>query len=188
MCRPDPLTLGISACLLGERVRYDGGHRLDHYLRDTVGRFIQWVPVCPEVECGLPVPREPMHLAGTHDNPRLITQDTGADHTIMMKKWMPEKLRELEKKALCGFVFKSRSPSCGLKVEVQEGNGVSTRIRRGLFAMAFTERFPLMPVVDDEMLYDPETRRDFFERVLDYYAEKFGREYPKGEDISVFLK
>ena len=76
-----PIKLGISSCLLGNNVRYDGGHKLDHYLRHTLGQFIEWVPICPEAECGLPVPREAMDLVGERDSPRLITRVTGVDHT-----------------------------------------------------------------------------------------------------------
>ncbi len=75
------IKLGISSCLLGEKVRYDGGHKLDHYLKDTLGRFVDWTPVCPEVECGLTVPREAMHLTGSPDAPRLVTVKSGIDHT-----------------------------------------------------------------------------------------------------------
>src|SRR5512143_1734368 len=105
------IKLGISSCLLGENVRYDGGHKLDHYLRDTLGQFVEWVPVCPEVECGLPVPREAMRLVGDPDAPRLVTRKTGIDHTERMTKWAGRKLAQLERQNLCGFVFKARSPS-----------------------------------------------------------------------------
>ena len=84
--------LGISSCLLGELVRYDGGHKHDHYLTDTLGKYVEWVPVCPEVDCGLPVPREAMHLIGTSDAPRLVTRLSGVNHTDKMKSWAETKL------------------------------------------------------------------------------------------------
>src|SRR5512135_523699 len=107
----EKLKLGISACLLGEKVRYDGGHKLDRYIKETLGKYVDWVPVCPEVEYGLPVPREAMRLVGTASAPRLMTSRTEVDHTDGMRRWAGQRLDELEKEALCGFIFKSRSPS-----------------------------------------------------------------------------
>ena len=103
------ITLGISSCLLGNNVRYDGGHKLDPWLRDTLGARVAWVPVCPEVEYGLPVPREALRLEGDPADPRLVAVDTGVDHTAGMKAWANRRLDELEREGLCGFVFKSRS-------------------------------------------------------------------------------
>ena len=141
------IKLGISSCLLGEKVRYDGGHKLDHYLRDTLGQYVDWVPVCPEVEYGLPVPREAMHLSGTPDTPRLVTSRTGIDHTDGMKRWTGHRLNELEKEGLCGFIFKSRSPSSGIKgVKVYTSSGMPGKSGAGIFGGAFIEHFPLLPV------------------------------------------
>ena len=109
----EKIRIGISSCLLGEKVRYDGGHRWDHYITDTLGRYFDWLPVCPEVEYGLPVPREAMRLTGDPDSPRLVTIFTGIDHTHGMIEWSESKLRELGNSNLCGFIFKSRSPSSG---------------------------------------------------------------------------
>ncbi len=95
-----PLKLGISSCLLGNNVRYDGGNKLDPYLRQTLGQFIEWVPVCPEAECGLPVPREAMDLVGDPESPRLITRVTGIDHTGRMQQWAKKKLSALEQEGL----------------------------------------------------------------------------------------
>ena len=83
----DIMRIGISSCLLGEEVRYDGGHKLDLYLKETLGSFVEWVPVCPEVECGLPIPREAMHLVGDPESPRLVTVRTGQDYTLQMLRW-----------------------------------------------------------------------------------------------------
>ncbi len=160
--------IGISACLLGEKVRYDGEHRLDHYLKYTVGRYVKWLPVCPEVEAGLPIPREPMALDGKGGLVRLITVNTGIDHTERLNKWIKKKLKELHKLNLSGFIFKSRSPSCGLSVKIAETNQKTS----GLFAHAFKRAFPEIPVTENETLYDPEERRNFFERVLVYNAFK----------------
>lgn len=164
------IPLGISSCLLGENVRYDGGHKLDHYLRDTLGQFVQWVPVCPEVECGLPVPREAMHLTGDPGSPRLVTRFSGIDHTERMQQWAKKKLSGLERLNLCGFVFKARSPSSGMeRVKVYSKSGKSFTMGSGLFARAFMDRFPLLPVEDEGRLQDPGIRENFIERVFVYH-------------------
>jgi uncharacterized protein YbgA (DUF1722 family)/uncharacterized protein YbbK (DUF523 family) len=163
------IKLGISSCLLGNSVRYDGGHKLDHYLRHTLGQFIQWVPVCPEVECGLPVPREAMDLLGDMDLPRLITRVTGVDHTARMQQWTKKKLSALEQEGLCGFVLKARSPSCGVHdSKVYSKPGRVAGGRAGLFAEAVMGRFPFMPMEDEEGLQDPGIRENFIERLLVY--------------------
>ncbi len=163
------IKLGISSCLLGERVRYDGGHKHDHYLTDTLGKYIDWVPVCPEVECGLPVPREAMRLIGDPEAPRLVTRFSGVDHTDRMLTWAAKKVGELEKEDLCGFIFKSRSPSSGYRgVEVYSGSGIKECRGTGLFAAAFIKYFPLVPVEDDERLQDPKILDVFMERVFDF--------------------
>ncbi len=100
----DKIKLGISTCLLGENVRYDGGHKLNRYLVNTVSSFVDWEPVCPEVECGLPTPREAMHLVGKPDEPRLVTVKTGIDHTGRMQAWSQKRLDELEKEELLQII------------------------------------------------------------------------------------
>ncbi len=161
------IRLGISSCLLGEQVRYDGSHKLDHYLTDTLGQFVDWVPVCPEVEYGLPIPREAMRLVGNSLSPRLITRNSGVDHTEGMLKWAKKKLRELENEDFCGFIFKSKSPSSGLKgVKVYTESGMPSTRGSGIFGGAFTRKFPLIPVEDDGRLHDPDLRENFIERVF----------------------
>jgi len=163
------IKLGISSCLLGEKVRYDGGHKLDHYLKDTLGRFVEWTPVCPEVECGLSVPREAMHLTGSADAPRLVTRRTGLDYTGQMQQWAAQKIIELQKADLSGFIFKSKSPSSGLSgVKVYDAHGVPGRKGIGIFAKIFMEFLPLVPVEDEGRLKDPELRENFIERVFVY--------------------
>ena len=161
------IKVGISACLLGEKVRYDGGHKLDHYLKDTIGRYVDWVPVCPEVECGLPVPREAMHLIKAVGGPRLVTVRTGLDHTDSIRRWAVQRLNELEKEDLCGFIFKSRSPSSGLRgVKILDASGIPSTSGVGIFAGAFIEHFSLMPVEDDSRLQNPLLRENFIERIF----------------------
>ena len=163
------IIIGISSCLLGEKVRYDAGHQLDRYITDTLGQYFEWVPVCPEVEYGLSVPREPMRLVGDPDSPRLITIRTGIDHTEGMLKWAEQKLKELEKEELCGFIFKSRSPSSGIGgVKVYTLSGMPSQRGIGLFGRAFMNKFPVIPVIDDGRLHDPGLRENFIERVFVY--------------------
>ena len=165
----DKIKLGISTCLLGENVRYDGGHKLNRYLRDVVGQFARWIPVCPEVECGLSTPREAMRLVGDPNDPRLVTIRTGVDHTDRMKKWAKATLDALEKEDLCGYIFKSKSPSSGMRgIKVYDKNGAPSKKGVGIFARAFMERFPLMPVEDEGRLNDDGLRENFIERVFVY--------------------
>ncbi|NLW49483.1 MAG: DUF523 domain-containing protein [Candidatus Brocadiaceae bacterium] len=106
--------VGVSACRLGQKVRYDGGHKQDRFLADTFGRFVDWVPVCPEVESGLPVPRESMHLEGDPAAPRLVTTHTQVDHTDRIRDWTRGRLDDLACVGLCGFVSKTNSLSSGM--------------------------------------------------------------------------
>lgn len=164
-----PLYVGVSTCLLGEPVRYDGGHKHDRYLTDVLGRFVRFVPVCPEVECGLGVPREAMRLVGDPAAPRLVTQKTGIDHTDRMQAWAASRVEELAGLDLCGFVFKSKSPSSGMeRVKVYGENGHPVNKGVGLFARAFMERFPLLPVEEEGRLNDMRLRENFIERLFLY--------------------
>jgi uncharacterized protein YbgA (DUF1722 family)/uncharacterized protein YbbK (DUF523 family) len=163
----EKIKIGISSCLLGERVRYDGGHKIDHYLVNTFGQYVEWISVCPEVEYGLPVPREPMYLIGDPKAPRLVTRKTGIDHTDGMLQWTQRKLKELEKEELCGFIFKSKSPSSGMKgVEIFTKSGTLSQSGTGIFARAFMEHFPLIPVEDEYRLHNLNLRENFIERVF----------------------
>ncbi len=159
--------VGISTCLLGERVRYDGGHKRDRFLTDTLGRFVTWVPVCPEVECGLGVPRESMHLEGEVENPRLITTRTRQDCTNRMSNWAAGRVRELEREDLVGFVFKSKSPSSGMeRIPVWDQSKMPRKVGVGVFARAFMRHFPLIPAEEDGRLHDLGLRENFIERIF----------------------
>jgi uncharacterized protein YbgA (DUF1722 family)/uncharacterized protein YbbK (DUF523 family) len=163
----DKIRLGISACLLGQQVRYDGGHKWDRFLTDTLGKYVEFVPVCPEVECGLGVPREAMRLVGDAHNPRLVTVRSGVDHTDRMLHWAHTRVVELEKAELCGFVFKSDSPSSGMeRVKVYGPSGSPVKTGVGLFARAFMEHFPLLPVEEEGRLHDPVLRENFIEAIF----------------------
>jgi len=164
-----PLRIGISQCLLGDHVRYDGGHKRDALLADILSRQVEWVPVCPEVEAGLGVPREPMRLEGTAASPRLVTITTAVDHTAAMRQFSARRLRELERLELSGYVFKARSPSCGIgRVPLMSAQGKETPEGAGLFAQALMAHFPAMPVEDEERLHDPQILKNFLKRVSDY--------------------
>lgn len=166
----EKITLGISSCLLGEKVRHDGTHRHDPYITETLGEYFEWVPVCPEVECGLGVPREAMRLVGDQEAPRLVTRNTGVDHTERMKRWAEKRLTELSGAGLSGFIFKKDSPSSGIyRVKVYGPSGVPARKGAGIFGGAFMRRFPLVPVEDDGRLHDPALRENFIERVFVYH-------------------
>ena len=161
------IRIGASACLLGERVRYDGGHTHDAYLTDTLGQCVQWVPVCPEVECGLPVPREAMRLEGDPASPRLVTIRTHVDQTERMLSWARRRVEEIAREDLCGFVFKANSPSCGREcIPVYDARGMVQESGVGLFARALVDRFPLLPVEDGLRLHDPALRENFIERIF----------------------
>jgi uncharacterized protein YbgA (DUF1722 family)/uncharacterized protein YbbK (DUF523 family) len=163
----EKIAIGISSCLLGEKVRFDGGHKLDHFLKDTLGAYVAWIPVCPEVETGFSVPREAMRLVGDSSSPRLVTVRSGVDHTDRMRTWAEGKLTEIEKLNLCGFIFKSRSPSSGMRgVKVYSPSGVPTHSGVGIFARLFMERFPFVPVEDDGRLHDTALRENFIERIF----------------------
>jgi len=182
----EKINLAISSCLLGNKVRYDGGHKLDLYLRDTLGKYVNWSPVCPEVECGLPIPREAMRLVGEKHSPRLVTIKTQIDHTERMQRWIVLKLKELEGLNLCGFVFKSKSPSSGMRaVKVYGKEGIPVNKGVGLFAKAFMDRFPLVPVEDEGRLNDASLRENFIERIFLYYRwQSIVKDNPKNSKSS----
>jgi len=161
------IRLGISTCLLGENVRFDGGHKLDHFLTDTLGQYVEYVPVCPEVECGFGIPRESFRLVGEAENPRLVTTRTNVDHTDRMHQWARKRVQELEKEELYGYIFKSGSPSSGMeRVKVYDRNGVPAKVGVGVFARIFMEHFPLLPVEEEGRLHDPKLRENFIERIF----------------------
>jgi uncharacterized protein YbgA (DUF1722 family)/uncharacterized protein YbbK (DUF523 family) len=166
---PVSLRLGISRCLLGEEVRYDGRHNLDNFLTDVLGRCVEWVPICPEVEAGLGTPREPMRLVGDPQHPRLVTIESGIDHTHTLETMTTNRIEKLKKLDLSGYVFKKGSPSCGIeRVRLYNEHGMPSRIGVGLFARAFMKQFPLTPVEEEGHLCDPTLRENFIERIFCY--------------------
>jgi uncharacterized protein YbbK (DUF523 family) len=163
----EKIKLGISSCLLGENVRYDGGHKLDLFLKDMLKKYVEYVPVCPEVESGFGVPRQSMRLEGEPDSLRLIITETGQDVTKRMVHWAQKKIIQMEKENICGFIFKSDSPSCGIKrVKVYNEKNIPVNESAGIFARIFMEHFPLLPVEDEGSLNDPGKRENFIERLF----------------------
>ncbi len=161
--------IGVSSCLLGNKVRYDGGHKHDRYITETLGKYFEFIPVCPEVECGLPIPREAMRLIGDPESPRLVTNKTGVDFTDQMNEWAEQRVNQLAGEDLCGFIFKSKSPSSGMeRVKVYDGNNIPHTIGVGLFARVFKNRFPSLPVEEEGRLNDMALRENFIESVFVY--------------------
>jgi uncharacterized protein YbgA (DUF1722 family)/uncharacterized protein YbbK (DUF523 family) len=161
------IRLGISACLLGESVRYDGGHKRDAFLTDVLGPHVEWIPVCPEVELGLGVPRPTLRLTGNPKAPRMVQEATGEDLTARMRAYADARVRELERLELDGYVLKRASPSCGLfRVRVYRHTGAPSADGRGLFAAALVDRLPMLPVEEEGRLADPGLRESFIERVF----------------------
>jgi uncharacterized protein YbgA (DUF1722 family)/uncharacterized protein YbbK (DUF523 family) len=167
----DPIRIGVSSCLLGEKVRFDGQHKRDRFLTDTFGDYVDWVPVCPEVEMGLGIPREPIRLVRHGEDVALVTVRTGLDHTMGMRRYSRKRTRELASEGLSGYIVKKDSPSCGMervKIYPSEG-GPASRNGRGLFTEALMERFPRLPVEEEGRLCDPRLRENFVERVFAYH-------------------
>jgi uncharacterized protein YbgA (DUF1722 family)/uncharacterized protein YbbK (DUF523 family) len=161
------IRMGVSACLLGQPVRYDSGHKRDRYITDILGEYLEFVPVCPEVEAGFPIPRETFRLVGDPENPRLVTSRSNVDHTERMLAWAEKRVAELEKEHLCGFIFKSDSPNSGLsRVKVYNAKGMADKKGVGLFARAFTQHFPLLPVEEEGRLNDAKLRETFIEQIF----------------------
>ncbi len=162
-----PIRIGISSCLLGREVRFDGGHKRDAWLTETLGPLVEWVPVCPEVEIGLGIPRAPLHLERQGDELRLVEQGTGRDLCTAMRRFAARCVAELARQELSGYVLKSRSPSCGMEgVEVRGAGGETAAAGRGIFAAALLEAFPELPVEEEGRLRDAVARESWLERVL----------------------
>ena len=165
-----PVRVGISRCLLGEPVRYDGGHKRNQFLVDVLGQHVEWVPVCPEVEAGFGTPRESMRLVDDAAEPRLMAVRSHHDHTDRMRRYAKQRLRDLQSLNLSGYVFKKDSPSCGTqRVRVYARDGHLLGTGKGLFADAFQQMFPLTPIEEEGRLRDHGLRENFIERVFGYY-------------------
>lgn len=165
-----PIRIGVSACLLGQGVRWDGGHQRDRFVADVLADFVEFVPVCPEVGSGLPTPRGTLRLVGDPAAPRLRFRESGVDHTDALEAFARGETRRLADLELCGFILKKDSPSCGMeRVRVYHpGGGSAVRTGVGLFARALLRSQPNLPVEEDGRLNDPVLRENFLERVFAY--------------------
>ena len=165
----DPIRVGVSACLLGEEVRYNGGHTRARYLTDTLGQFFDFVPVCPEVEIGMGVPRPAVRLERDRGGIRMVDPVNDVDWTAAMTSNSRRRVGIVDDEELLGFVLKKDSPSCGAwRVRVYGRGGSPSRDGRGLFAEALFDRYPLLPVEEEGRLNDPSLRENFVERVFAY--------------------
>jgi len=157
--------VGVSACLLGQRVRYDGGHKEHPLLSGGLAPWLTLVPVCPEDELGLGTPREPIQLELSGEAIALRAPGSGLDHTLPMARFARQRIRDLVSRGLDGYVLKSRSPSCGLAVEVQTPSGPLPRRTRGRFAEALALELPDLPLCSERDLDHPPARESFLRRV-----------------------
>jgi uncharacterized protein YbgA (DUF1722 family)/uncharacterized protein YbbK (DUF523 family) len=184
-----PVRIGISSCLLGQNVRYDGGHKKDGFIAHTLAEYFEFVPVCPEVDIGLGTPRETIRLEGSPESPRLVAPKSGNDLTVLMQEYSSRRLEELLQSRLHGYILKKDSPSCGMervRVYSQDGKSV-TRSGRGLYAAALMQRLPLLPVEEEGRLNDPVLRENFIERVFGFYRwTEFLRSSPKPRNLIAF--
>lgn len=165
--------VGISSCLLGQAVRYDGGHKRSALCLEELARWFDFVPTCPEAGAGLGVPRPAMRLVGDASAPRAVRIDRpGEDFSAALHRYAEARITELQ--GLCGYIFIRNSPSCGLygvPVHTEDGRS-STANGRGLFAAALCRALPQLPVEEEGRLQDPLLRECFIERVLDFHARR----------------
>ena len=181
-----PLRLGVSSCLLGQEVRFDGGHKRDRFVTDLLGGFVEWVPVCPEVEVGMGTPRPALRLVSDGNHVRMIEIKSERDHTLSMQRYSEKRAGALRKLDLCGYILKKDSPSCGMtRVKVYGDKSTPTRQGRGLYASALIEAFPNLPCEDEGRLDDPKLRENFIERVFAYrrLGDLFRRRWTRGQVV-----
>jgi len=166
----DKIKIGVSSCLIGEKVRWNGDHKQNYYIKDTLCKYFKYVPVCPEIEVGMGVPRETVALYGNLKKPRMISKKAKTDWTDRMHRYAKSRIKELAGEDLCGYIFKSKSPSCGLaKIPVyDESDRNKARYRSGLFANTFIEANPLIPTEDEDRLMNPVILENFIVRVFSF--------------------
>lgn len=180
--------IGVSRCLLGDEVRYDGGHKRERYLTDVLGELVEFVPVCPEVEVGMGTPREPVRLVGDATAPRMVAPASGEDWTQRMRLYLSKRIAEEDLAGLHGFVFKKNSPSCGVsQVKVYPSEGGAAHDGSGLFADAFIAAHPLVPVVEERHLNEPALRENFLEQVFARFRwNVFRAQKPNQNDLIAY--
>jgi uncharacterized protein YbgA (DUF1722 family)/uncharacterized protein YbbK (DUF523 family) len=165
-----PIKVGVSTCLLGQKVRFDGGHKHDHYLTDILGPHFRFVPVCPELEVGMGVPREAVRLEGDIEAPRMVGNKTGDDWTDRMNDYAQTRVLRSDLADLSGYILKKNSPSCGMeRVKIHVKPGTISKTGVGLFASALINAYPHLPVEEEGRLHDDRLRDNFIVRVFAYY-------------------
>ena len=170
MIMTDKIRIGVSSCLIGEKVRWNGDHKQDRYVREILSRYFEYIPVCPEVEVGMGVPRETVALYGDPEKPSMISKKTQTDWTKPMGKYIKSRINTLSDDDLCGYIFKSKSPSCGISRVPLYSEFGSHKVKHGpgMFANAFINSFPLVPTEDEGRLNDPRIRENFIVRVFSF--------------------
>lgn len=164
------IKVGISSCLLGNEVRFDGGHKHSKICSESLSRYFDFVAECPEIGIGMGTPRKPIRLIGNVNSPLLVSvHDNSINHTEKMLEFSHQKAKEHSD--LCGYIFMKNSPSCGLfRVKVYQENGYTTQEPgRGLYASVITKEYPLLPVEESGRLIDPTLRENFITRVFAYH-------------------
>ncbi len=177
---PKKPCVGISRCLLGQNVRYDGGHALAPWITRNLSPVFEWVPVCPESESGLTIPREPMRLEGDAHSPRVIGIKTRTDRLEQILDWTENTLLKLRRERVCGFILKSKSPSCAAreKVPVFDSAGGAVAWSLGIFARAVEHAFPGLPVEDEIRLKSAPMREDFVKAALLHFHSRVKQGLP----------
>ena len=156
------IKVGISTCLLGQKVRFDGGHKRDRYITDVLGEYFRFVPVCPELEVGMGLPREAVRLVGDPASPRMIGNRSLQDWTDRMNTYAAKRVRQRDLTGLSGYILKKDSPSCGMaRVKVYNDRGMPEKNGVGLFAQALQQQLPLLPIEEEGRLNDPRLREEF---------------------------
>jgi len=163
-----PIRLGVSACLLGAEVRFDGGHKRDRYLTDVLGENVVWMPLCPELEAGMGNPRPVIHLRGGEIGERLVERESEKDWTAEMATYSKSRCEEIAAMGLDGFVLKKDSPSCGMARVRVYGNSGDMPSRQGVghFAQALQREFPDLPLEEEGRLRDAVLRERFIEAIF----------------------
>jgi len=165
---PMQIQIGVSQCLMGDKVRFDAGHKREAFICNTLSQFFEFIAICPEVDIGLGVPRPPIRLIGDPKIPKLVsTNDESEDYTHIMKQYSQQKVTTL--KSVSGYILKSKSPTCGLfRVKVYQDKGVPSKTSRGIYAKILAEKYPNLPIEEEGRLQDPMLRENFLERVYIY--------------------
>jgi uncharacterized protein YbgA (DUF1722 family)/uncharacterized protein YbbK (DUF523 family) len=182
-----PIRVGISTCLLGQKVRFDGGHKHDRYITDILGEYFRFVPVCPELEVGMGVPRESVRLVGVADNPQMIGHKSGDDWTVRMNNYSRKRVKQRDSTSLCGFILKKDSPSCGMeRVKVWSEKGQAEKRGVGLFARALMDSHAHLPVEEEGRLHDARLRENFIVRVFafDRLRQLFAKGWNRGKMVA----